>query len=229
MIVCCFPEHKALNMKKLNLKITLLALLAFIGGVRMNSQAQFGLAIGPKAGVSISSFNGDGIENIDERISWLGGAFVNIQIGPHLALQPEILFSRKGAEFVSNNVRNSIAINYFEIPILGKLRLPINDVIFPHVLVGPNFAFRTNVDYSSYDLDNGTAITTNDTDIRKSDVGALVGAGIDIQTRDSGLFFTVDGRYGFGFNKITRVDNDVQIRNAGWSFSVGVGFLLMHR
>ena len=50
--------------------------------------------------------------------------------------------------------------------------------------------------------------------------------GIDIEPRESGLFFTIDGRYGFGFNSVDGSENAVEIRNAGWSFAVGVGFIL---
>ena len=49
---------------------------------------------------------------------------------------------------------------------------------------------------------------------------------IDIEPRESGLFFTIDGRYGFGFNSVDGSENAVEIRNAGWSFAVGVGFIL---
>jgi hypothetical protein len=191
-----------------------------------NVYAQFGLAIGPKAGVSISTLRGADLNNIDSRASWLGGAFINAQITPVFTIQPEIIFTKRGAEFTSNDVRRNIKVNYFEVPVLAKFRLPIGDVVFPHIVVGPNFSFRTNVNYSSYDTNNGTVITTNDTDVKKSDVGAIVGAGLDIQTRNSGIFFTIDGRYGFGFNNINRGDDTIEIKNAGWYFSAGIGFLL---
>jgi hypothetical protein len=191
-----------------------------------NTYGQFGLAIGPKAGVSISTLRGADLDNIESRASWLAGAFINAQITPVFTIQPEIIFTKKGAEFMSNNVRRNIKVSYFEVPVLAKFRLPIGDVVFPHILVGPNFSFRTNINYSSYDTNSGTVITTNDTDIKKSDVGAIVGAGLDIQTRNSGIFFTIDGRYGFGFNNINRADDTIEIKNAGWYFSAGIGFLL---
>lgn len=190
------------------------------------SFAQMGLAIGAKGGIGITTFKGTNAENIDGRTSWLGGAFLNAQISPVFNLQPEILFSQKGADYTTNGIRRHLVINYFEIPVLAKLRLPINEVVFPHILLGPNFAFKTNARYSSEETAGGTQVTTNDVDIRRSDIGGLVGAGIDFETRGSGLFFTVDGRYGFGFNNIDRSDNSFEIRNAGWSFAVGIGFLL---
>jgi hypothetical protein len=208
----------------IQIKRAALTMLFFI--IASAAFGQFGLAIGPKAGVSISTFRGADFDNIDNRTSWLGGVFLNAQITPAITLQPEVLLTRRGAEFIRTNVRSTISVNYFEVPILLKVRLPIGQVVFPHVFVGPNFSFRTNVDYSSFDNDSGTTLTTNDADIRKTDVGAVVGGGFDIQTRENGLFFTIDGRYGFGFNSISRVSNSLEIKNAGWNFSAGVGFLL---
>jgi hypothetical protein len=210
------------------LQSTKFILTGLLLALAATANAQFGLAIGPKAGVTISTFRGSDLDNIDNRISWLGGLFLNAQISPMVTLQPEIILTRRGAEFMNNNVRRNLRVNYFEVPVLAKIRLPIGDVVFPHVMLGPNFSFRTNLDYSSYDTDAGTTITTNEADIRKSDVGAIVGAGIDIQTRGSGVFFTIDGRYGFGFNNINRVDDTIELRNAGWYFSAGIGFLLRH-
>jgi hypothetical protein len=190
------------------------------------SFAQLGLAIGAKGGIGITTFRGTDAQNIDARTSWLGGAFLNAQISPAFNLQPEILFSQKGGDYTSSGTRRHLVINYFEVPVLAKVRLPIGEIFFPHILFGPNFAFRTNLRYSSADTGSGTQVTTNDPDIRKSDIGGLAGVGIDIETKDSGLFFTLDGRYGFGFNNLDRSENSVEIRNAGWSFAVGIGFLL---
>lgn len=213
-------------MKKINLPLTVVAAILFSACCSVNSFGQLGVAVGPKAGVSISTFRGSDLENIDKRTSWLGGVFLNAQFGSVFTLQPEALLTQRGAKFTRDNVRRNIVVNYFEVPVLAKIRLPISDIVFPHVLLGPDFFFRTKATYSSYNTDGGAAIVTSSSDVRKSDVGALVGAGIDIQTRESGLFFTIDGRYGFGFNNINRINNTVEVKNAGWSFALGVGFLL---
>lgn len=206
--------------------LRVLAATIVLSIISSHSFAQVGLALGAKGGIGITTFKGTDAENIDSRTSWLGGAFLNAQISPVFNLQPEILFSQKGADYSANGTRSQLVINYFEVPVLAKVRLPVGDVFFPHILFGPNFAFKTNVKYSSEETGGGTQVTTNDVDIRKSDIGALAGVGIDIEPRESGLFFTIDGRYGFGFNSVDGSENAVEIRNAGWSFAVGVGFIL---
>lgn len=201
----------------------LILAIAFCG-ICLGNSAQFGLALGAKGGVGITSFRGSNVDNIDSRTSWLGGAFLNVQVSPVFNLQPEILFSQKGANYTMGSTRTKLVINYFEVPVLVKVRLPIGDVVFPHVLLGPNFSFRPNMDYAGTETSTGVVLSTNKTDIRKSDYGALVGAGFDIQSRSSGIFFTIDGRYGFGFNDINTSDNDIEIKNEGWSIAAGLGF-----
>lgn len=206
------------------IRYSVLALVVVFSGIHFNSMAQFGLAVGPKAGLSVSTFRGD-VESADARVGWLGGLLINAQITPSITIQPELLFTQRGGEYRNNDRFTDIEINYFEVPVLVKLRLPIDDVVFPNIVVGPNFSYRTNLRYSSTDTGDGTAISVSESDIRKSDVGALIGAGIDLQTRESGLFFTLDGRYMFGFNDINTGDNTFEVQNAGWTFAVGVGFL----
>jgi hypothetical protein len=190
-----------------------------------DTHAQFGFSVGPKGGLAVTSLRGDDAGDIEARTTWFYGIFTNFQLGKVFALQPELLLTERGADVTSNNVRSNISINYFEVPVLAKLRLPLaNEVIFPHILFGPNFAFRTDVDFTSTDTQSGGAISVSTDDIRKSDIGGLVGAGVDIQTQGSGIFFTLDGRYGWSFQDLNDNDNMIALRHSGWMFAVGVGF-----
>jgi hypothetical protein len=204
---------------------TALAIALLVLSFNQNVKAQFAFSFGPKGGLAVTTFRGADTDNIEARTSWFGGVFTNFQLGKAIALQPEFLLTERGADVTSNNVRSNIRINYFEIPVLIKARLPLaNEVIFPHILAGPNFGFRTNVDLTGTDTNSGVAVEANTDDVRRSDVGALVGAGIDIQTQGSGVFFTIDGRYGWSFADFSDNDNMVELRNAGWMFAAGVGF-----
>lgn len=214
-----------MNEKNFTKKALMIVVILLLVSATQEAKAQFGFAIGPKGGIAITNFRSDDAGNIEAQTNWFGGVFTNFQLGPVVALQPELLLTKRGADVTSSNTRSEISINYFEVPVLLKLRLPLaNEVIFPHLLFGPNFAFRTDMDFSATDTQTG-AILEADTDaIRKTDLQALLGAGVDIQTRGTGVFFTIDGRYGWGLRDLNDNDNVIHLRNAGWMFSLGIGF-----
>jgi hypothetical protein len=199
--------------------ITVLCLLS----LPLLSKAQAGFAVGPKVGAAVTSFGGADADNIKSRASWLGGVFWDLQLMPSFTLQPELLITQKGAQQTKNGVRNDIRINYFEIPVLAKFRIPVQNVFFPHFLLGPSFDFNINSKISSVDTQTGTSISVGAGDLRKADIGGILGAGVDIQAKN--IFFTVDGRYNFGFNSITKSGNtlNLDLKNRGWTFSVGIG------
>jgi hypothetical protein len=183
------------------------------------SQAQMAIAFGPKAGLAITSFKTTDAHDITSRSSWQGGLFLNWQLHPIFAIQPEAIFSQKGATYTKNGNRTEVKLNYFEIPVLAKLRIPMGDVFFPHFLIGPDFAFNTDAKYTSTDTQTGTVYQSEGGNITKTDMGGLIGAGFDIQAKQ--LFFTMDGRYGYAFN--TLGDNEYNVRNIGWAFTIGIG------
>ncbi|MEJ1242310.1 porin family protein [Chryseolinea sp. T2] len=214
-------------MKKTTINKLLVAgvLGSFLLLTRIDANAQFGFAIGPKGGVAITTFKGTNSENFDSRTSGFYGLFTNFQFGRVFSLQPEFLLTERGASFTSSNVRSDVRISYFDIPVLAKIRLPLaNEVVFPHILLGPDFAFKTDFKATAKDTQTGSAISWTDADVKQSDVGALVGAGVDIQTRGNGIFFTIDGRYGWSFQDLNDNDNMIEVRNRGWMFAAGVGF-----
>jgi hypothetical protein len=223
--MCSFKTLKKMTKARFTNHVRAIAVALLILSFHHETKAQFAFSLGPKGGLAVTTFKGADADNIDARSSWFGGVFTNFQLGKVLALQPEFLLTERGADVTSSNVRTNISINYFEVPVLVKIRFPLaNEVIFPHILLGPNFAFRTNVDLAGTDTQSGAVIETNTDDVKRSDIGALVGAGVDIQTQGSGIFFTIDGRYGWGFTDINDNDNMIALKNAGWTFAVGVGF-----
>lgn len=198
---------------------------SFLILANIDANAQFGFALGPKGGVAITTFKGTNSANIDSRTSGFYGAFVNFQLGKVLSIQPEFLVTERGGKVSANSVQSEVAIGYFDVPLLAKIRIPLaNEVIFPHFLLGPDFAFKTNFKATATDTQSGTSFSFTDADVKKTDVGGLLGAGIDIQTPGNGIFFTIDGRYGWSFQDLNDNDNTITLKNKGWMFSAGLGF-----
>ena len=203
-------------------KIHLLAgLLALTSLSQLNVvHAQGSVSIGAKAGYSQTSFSGNSSGTISSSGMGLGGAFVNFHMLGFFAIQPELLVHQKGAVHTENNVRDEIKINYFEVPVLFKLLIPIDAHVYPHVFVGPSFSYALNSSFTSTDVQSGQQVSANVGGISKTDVGGVVGAGLDYETDH--MFLTLDGRYGASFNTIGSTVN-LNLRNNNWTFMAGIG------
>jgi len=184
------------------------------------------LAIGPKVGIAVTTLEGVELSNVESKTTALGGLFVNFQLSSWMNIQPEFLVSEKGATYSKNNTRTNVRLHYFEVPILLKLRIPIDKTFYPHLLAGPNFAFNTQASYVATNTQSGTVYQGGMSSIRRSDIGALLGAGLDVQSKR--LFATIDGRYGYSFNYLNNNEaTQLKVRNTGWIFSIGLGFRLI--
>lgn len=166
-------------------KITLL-LLCVLG---FQVQAQVTVKPGVRAGLNISNFTNT---DFDNRTDFYVGGLVAIKLANFYTLQPEITYSRQGAQgeivdFSYNPAYNSInvyrdvdyEIQYLSFAVMNKFRL----VEGFHVAVGPSLDFRVG--------DNFDEINT---DIEDLDLGFIGGLGY---TFPVGL--TVEARYKFGF------------------------------
>jgi hypothetical protein len=193
----------------------------FISTIPLSSViAQTGAAFGPKTGLNFNSFQGFSAGKFESKINWQKGLFYNLQF-PIISIQPELLFNEKRAVQTKNSVRNSIDIIYFEFPLLTKLKLSIHHTYFPHLLIGPNIAYNIHSKINRTDNQTGESINSNAGSIRRVNIGGIIGAGIDMQNDWS--FFTLDVRYGFGFNNIVTNNSNLNIKNTGWSIALGVG------
>lgn len=184
------------------------------------SQAQVSFSIGPKGGLSSSSFSGDSAGTVTANTSWAAGAFMNFHFLKFLAIQPELLIHQKGASQKIGMRTNEIKLNYFEVPVLLKLMVPVDNHIYPHVLVGPSFSYRMGGTFKATNTESGTIVNFNEGDLKKYDTGGILGVGVDFETDH--LYINLDGRYGFGFSDIG--ENSVKLKNRNWTAMLGIGY-----
>ena len=198
-------------------------LVIFSAVLSFSAKAQ-GLSFGAKAGLAYTSFTGTNIGDIKTSNNWEAGLFAGLQLTSSFVIQPELLISKKGATQTQNGFRNNISINYFEIPVLVKFRMPLAHILYPYVELGPDFAFKVSSDFSSTDTQTGTTISASSGNIKKSDIGGNFGIGADLQL--PGLILILDGRYNIGFMNIGGSGNtyNIDVKNKGWIISLGVGF-----
>jgi hypothetical protein len=185
------------------------------------SQAQVGFSIGPKAGVSVNQFDKND-NGFSARTAWAAGVFANLHLGEVFSLQPEFLIHQKGAQQNVNGTKNEIKLNYFSVPVLAKLMLPIQGTFYPHILAGPVYNYRLNAKYSAVDNGSGTTISFNDGDLKRTEIAGAFGAGFDIISNN--IYLNLDARYNVGFSDLNDNDNTIVLRNRNWTVMAGVGF-----
>ncbi|GHA67828.1 porin family protein [Pontibacter akesuensis] len=148
------------------MKKTLL-FFVFILTTVIAAQAQ-GPKIGVRVGANYAGFSGDDADNLDRVFGFHAGLTSQFAITSDnfLAIQPEILFSQKGAEDDDNNFK--VKLNYIDVPVLARVNAgPL------YFEAGPQVSFRLGGD-----IESGNT-TIDDLDFyKKTSFGYAAGVGL---------------------------------------------------
>jgi len=207
-----------------------------------------GVELGFKGGMTLAKTSGETyIEDLGdiafESKAGLGlGAYISININQYFAIQPEILYMQKGGQkdmsfafdigggqLVTADVEMDANLNYLEIPILAKVKVPTGSSITPFFIAGPAFAFNIDAEAEitvSANL-NGYVEESEKVDIKDeikdTDLGIIFGGGAEFGLGAVNIFFDV--RYNIGMLNIDDIGvND--IKNRAISFMAGISFPL---
>lgn len=204
------------NLKKV------LFLFAFLG---LFSAVQAQIGIGPKVGINIATLGGDDVGDDDGLGSIVGlqfGAAAEIGINEMFAVQPELLFFQKGAkqefEILGETFEAEQFLNYFEIPILLKIMFGDSEGTQFFASVGPSFGFGLGGKAKSGGEEED--IDFEESGLSKLDIGASVGAGVQLPAGPGNLF--IDVRYLLGLTTLDD-EGDFDMKNRG--IGIAAGFL----
>lgn len=184
--------------------------------------------IGIMAGVNLASISGDDISDVDNRTGVLGGVFVTFHLTNSFGIEPEALYSQRGASLSdAGDFDATIKMDYIEIPVLLRFGIPVVGPIRPFFVAGPSFGFQSkcavtaegsgvsaSVDCDQFDEDPEASI-----DSKSFDLSGVVGAGLDF--RLGGTTLMVGARYQHGFSDVVK---DASAKNRTWSIVAGLGF-----
>ncbi len=196
-------------------------------------------SIGIKGGVnfaqqSIEGFSYDTIK-FDQITGYAIGVDGDLEISEFFSIQTEFLLIQKGRKFLSHlNVgtvefrEETISkIDYFEIPLLAKLKLG-NDLVKGYAIVGPSFGFalsgseEVRTSSSSQVLVEKKDLDFKDSNYSRYEIGAHLGFGVSFNFGSIGIFSDV--RYLFSFNNLDLSEEDITIKNNGFAVMAGVFF-----
>jgi hypothetical protein len=185
------------------------------------------LSLGPKLGLNYSHLTGDLSEEAGYKLGFVGGAFIAYAFSDWFTLQPEVLYSQKGAKATwqvrGEERTETVSLDYVEIPVLAVLTIPTQSRWTPRVFAGPAFGFLI----SAEDIREVNGVEVGREDIKEGfkdyDIGIVFGGGLDVKVGPGAI--TTDLRYNFGVtNIVDDDDNGDSVKNGVFSFLVGYAF-----
>ena len=184
--------------------------------------------IGVMAGVNLAKISGDATDALDSRTGFLAGVFVTFHITNTFAIEPEALYSQRGASADGEmGFDATIKMDYIDIPVLLRFDVPVAGPIRPFFVAGPAFGIQTKCAISgegegvsaSVDCDALDEDPESDFDPKTFDLSGVVGAGLDF--RLGGHTLMVGARYQHGFSDVVK---DASAKSRTWSIVAGLGF-----
>lgn len=184
--------------------------------------------IGIMAGVNLAKISGDDVGSADNRTGFLGGVYVTFHVTNTFAIQPEAVYSQRGAsEDLGTDASATFKMDYIDIPVLLRYDIPVVGPIRPFFVAGPAFGLQVKcavgVDGSgasaSVDCDRLAQDSEVQFENKTFDLSGVVGAGLDF--RLGGHTLMLGARYQHGFSDVVK---DASVRSRTWSVVAGLGF-----
>lgn len=182
-----------------NLKTIALLVVLTLGTVATtNAQGPGSTKFGVKGGLNMSNLYTEDVDDQNVLLGFNLGLFVEMPITSRVSIQPELLYTTKGAELKYNNAfaqgTGKFRLNYIEVPLLLKLNVTKNfDVHF-----GPYAAYLIDSKITNEDANGNINFEedVNEDDLNKLDFGLAAGIGINFDG------FGIGARYNYGLTTV---------------------------
>ena len=164
----------------------------------ISAQAQFGV----KGGLNYTTFKVDIKQNFYPRTAYNFGIYADFELTNTFAIQPEILFSSKGADFNKSVVTNEekFVFNYLNLPVLAKFQ-PTAKL---GILAGPELGYLLSARAKGDGINNDIKERLG---VRNFDLGIAIGVEYEPINR-----MGVGVRYSYGITPLIEVTS---LNNAG--------------
>lgn len=160
---------------------------------RYNNQNE-PVSIGIKGGLNLPQmwyFGNTALNQLEQKMTFTptGGIFVEIPAGSVLTLAPEAIYVQRGTDMEYRHisgatVRYTMNVSYVDLRLPFELRLPMNPVFQPYLVVGAEAGMRL---FGSIHLQRSTPYELNETiDVGNANIGLLhagVFGGLGIRSR----------------------------------------------
>lgn len=193
----------------MNIKLVMTGMVMILIQSLNAQHVNFGL----KLGLNVFNIENNNNSSFDPRIGMNAGLIGHVHFTTHFAIQPELIFSAKGAKFKLANVDHTLRLNYLSIPILFQYMF--NNGF--RIQAGPEIGILLNASQKT-----GSSNIDVKSDFKSLDFG--LAGGLSYVHPPSG--FGVDLRYVKGLANINSESTETS-KNQG--FQLGVFYLLGHK
>ncbi|HLG06981.1 MAG TPA: porin family protein, partial [Gemmatimonadales bacterium] len=149
-------------------------------------------------------------------------AAMTLDLGPYLALRPELAYVEKGVRFTGTGGSNSVRLGYLELPVQLALRLPLaSGTVSPHLSGGGSVGFRLdcrqNIASGSTSVSQSCGGAEEPTP-RRFEASLVFGAGVDVRRLRFGA------RFELGMTRLGRGAQAADIKNRTFYLLAGTSF-----
>ena len=165
-----------------------------VSGEETLPTAKFGI----KGGLNLANLYIDNVKDQNVKAGFVGGVFAKLPVSKGLSIQPELLYSNKGAQATYDNGIQGQGVyrfnlNYIELP----LTLVVNVVKNFNIHFGGYAAYLASANVKN--VQEGTIIGVtdlNENDFNRFDYGLVGGLGLDVKRVGFGV------RYNYGLREL---------------------------
>jgi hypothetical protein len=208
-------------------------LVTILGATKVSAQEQQTVTenklspkFGIKAGLNLTNMYVQDVSDENMKAGLTAGVYAKLPVARGFSIQPELLYSNKGAKETYNNFIEGegeyrFNLHYIELPVLAVVNIGKNF----NIHAGPYVSWLAGASIKDLN-DDGTIENITDLEaenFNRIDYGVAGGIGIDIQN------FTIGARYNYGLREIGKSGSlsgelTKDSKNSAISLYIGLGF-----
>lgn len=198
-----------------------------------------------RGGINLTDLVGGGVEESESRTGLNVGAGFDLLHFGLLSLGAEVHYAQRGAEGFQSFLGGppapgspppplpqgpvEISLEYVEIPVVARLRVPLESRLQPYVMGGPVFGWKLDCSVT-VDAQVGGAdplcddlLTREgfDEKVREYEQGLFLGAGMGLEVFQGFGSLTLEGRYIQGMSRLSEGTEGPEVKNRGFSLMLG--------
>jgi hypothetical protein len=162
----------------------------------------------------------DAVGTITSKTGIAVGAEADYWISDNYGISAQPAYVQKGFNTQLNDGSFAVTYRYLQLPVLFKFTFG-SGALKPFFFAGPEFGLKLSVTQSGPVMGKDTTITAADSLVTKSNIGILVGAGINYQVNSATMLFLQAG-YDHGLSNISPNSREQTLSTRDIRTSLGI-------